>query len=386
VTTTLTPGLVVDVVREIDGFRKLEHEWRDLYEASPAATPFQTWEWLFTWWEVYGTPRALRLITARHDGRLVGVMPLMATKPGHLQFVGTGLSDHLDVLIDSAHTEDVLSAWIEYLQRSARLELIDLHEVRPAAVVWQFYGRWPGHTGHYQQSTCAELDIAPLEELLVRWSKNTRRSARTAMNRIDKGGYTEHWARPDEIGDMAEQLVRDHQQMWEERGGITPAHAEPAFVRFVRTVCERTAVREEIALVRLEPPEGLADPMRLAELLVVGRQYVGGWLSAENETARNRMSIAVIENVHGIQLANRRGIGVMSMLRGLEPGKLRMHDRTKANHRLLLAGHGPRAIASWTATAVPAAAIAKLKEWEKHNGTAQRVTTLLRSVRDRVRA
>jgi len=386
VTTTVTTGIVVDVIADTDGFRALEHQWRDLYEASPAATPFQTWEWLFTWWEVYGTRGALRLITARHDGQLVGVLPLMATRPGHLQFLGTGLSDHLDALVDAAHTEDVLTAWIDHLYRRRRVHLIDLHEVRPAAVVWQFYGRWPGHSGHYQQSSCAEFDVAPLDDLLATWTTNTRRAARTAINRTTKGGYTEHWATADEIGDMAEELVLAHQKMWEGRGGITPAHAEPRFVRFVRTVSERMAQHDEIALVRVEPPEDADDPMHLSELLVLGRQYIGGWLSANNETARRRMSIAVLENVHGVQLANRHGVGVMSMLRGLESGKLRMHGRTKVNHRLLLAGQSPRALASWLLRAAPVATIAQLKQWEHQSENAQRLIALLRSSRNRMRA
>lgn len=384
-TTTLTPGLLIDVVRDTDGFRALEHEWRELYEASPAATPFQTWEWLFTWWEVYGSDGDLALVTARRDGRLVGVMPLMSTAPGHLQFVGTGLSDHLDVLVDAAHTEDVLSAWISYLHGRSRLALIDLHEVRPAAVVWQFYGRWPGHSGHYEQSTCAEFDVEPLEDMFAKWSKNTRRAARLAMKRIAKDGYTEHWASADDIGDMAERLVRAHQEMWAQRGGITPAHAEERFVRFVRTACERMAQRDEVALMYLEPPEDADDPMLLSELMVVGRQYVGGWLSADNEAARQRMSIALIENVHGIQVANRHGLALMSMLRGLEAGKLRTYDRAKVNHRLLLAGPRPRALLAWLRCAAPAATIAQLKHWEKHNDTAARLVAGLRNLRARIR-
>lgn len=381
-TTTMTSGLAIDVIHDTDGFRELEHEWRDLYDASPAATPFQTWEWLFTWWEVYGTRGALRLITARHDGRLVGVLPLMATKPGHLQFIGTGLSDHLDVLIDTAHTEDVLSGWIVRL-RGSRLRLLDLQEVRPEATVWELHDRWPARRGHHPQSECAEFDIAPLEDMLASWSRNARKNARLAMNRVAKAGYTEHWATPDDVGDMAETLVREHQQMWAGRG-ISPSHAEARFVVFIRVACERMARHGQVGLVRLDAPEGADDPMTLHNLMFIGRAYVGGYLSAYNDTARRRMTVAMFENIQGIELANRLGIGVMSMLRGMEDGKTRAYDRNKVNHRLLLAGQGARATGVWLRRTIPVSGTAWLKNWEKQSEKGAAVTAFLRSIRDRI--
>ena len=383
-TTATTTGLTIEVVRDRDGFRSLEHQWRGLYEACPTATPFQTWEWLYTWWEVYGTRGALRVVTARAGDRLVGALPLMSTGRGRLQFVGTGLSDHLDLLTDPAHTDDVLDAWIAHLHRPG-VRLLDLHEVRPSAQAWQLYGRWPGRSGRYEQSTCAEFDIAPLDDLLASWKRNVRKNARLAINRVQKGGYTEHWATPEDAGDMAEALVLAHQRMWDERS-ITPAHAEPRFVRFVRTVCERLAPHGQVGLVRLDAPEGLDDPMSLHNLMFIGREYIGGWLSGYNEAARTRMTVAVYEDIQGIRLANREGIGVMSMLRGLEDGKLKTAERMLVNHRLLLAGPGPRAGLAWATQAAPTAAVAALKRWEKDGGTGQRVTAALRSARERVRS
>jgi Acetyltransferase (GNAT) domain len=383
-TTAVSTGLTVDVITDSDHFRALEHQWRALYDAAPLATPFQTWEWLYTWWEVYGTPDTLRLVTARDGDRLAGLLPLMITAAGRLEFVGTGLSDHLDALVDPTRSTEVVDAWATGLYRSPGLKLLDLHEVRPEAAIWQLYVRWPGRTRHYRQSRCAEFDVEPLDDMLAKWTKNTRTSARVAMNRMSKNGYRLHWATPDEIGDMAEVLVADHQRMWEGRG-ITPAHAEPRFARFVRTVCERMAGRDQVALARLEPPDDADDPMRVTALMFVGRQYVGGWLSAENETARRRLSIALVESLFGIEEANRRDLDVVSQLRGLEEGKLRMHDRIKANHRLLLAGHGAGATAAWLGQVTSVAAVAGLKHWEQHSETGQRVTGRLRAARQQLR-
>lgn len=383
--TAASTTLNVEVIRDTDGFRALEDQWHALHEACPQATPFQTWEWLCTWWEIYGTPGDLRLLAARHDDRLVGVLPLMVAGPGRLQFVGTGLSDHLDALIDPAFADEVLDAWVAFFNRSRGLRLIDLHEVRPEAAVWQLYDRWPGRRGRYQQSTCTEMDVEPLDDMLAKWTQSTRRSARVAMNRMTKGGYRLRWATPEDLADMAEELVERHRQTWQGRA-ITPAHAEPRFVPFVRTMCERMGPRGGVGLLRLDPPDDADNPMQIGALMVVGREYVGGWLSADNDEGRRRLSIVVAECLFGIELANQHGVTVLSLLRGFEEGKQRMYERVKINHRVLLAGRGVGGHALWLGRAVPAAAIARLKRWERESEAGTRVTGRLRSVRDRLRA
>src|SRR5918992_4433380 len=89
--------VVVAVVEDSQGFAALEEEWEDLSHDSPRATPFQSWAWLYSWWESYGEDYELRLVTVREgQGLLVGVTPLLLKyRPGFskLLFVGTGPTD-----------------------------------------------------------------------------------------------------------------------------------------------------------------------------------------------------------------------------------------------------------------------------------------------------
>jgi hypothetical protein len=96
--------MVVGVVEDSRGFAELEEEWEDLHRRCPRATPFQSWTWLYSWWEYYGGGYELRLITVRNPrGLLVGIFPFMvefrSDYVGRLLFVGTGLSDYLDVIV-----------------------------------------------------------------------------------------------------------------------------------------------------------------------------------------------------------------------------------------------------------------------------------------------
>ena len=54
--------------------------WEELRADCPAATPFQSWAWLYSWWRNYGAPDrrlGLRLVAAREGpgGPLVGLAP-----------------------------------------------------------------------------------------------------------------------------------------------------------------------------------------------------------------------------------------------------------------------------------------------------------------------
>lgn len=57
-----------EVHRDEQSLVGLAGELRDLYDRSPAATPFQTYEWFRSWWGWYGTRGRLRLVTVRHRG------------------------------------------------------------------------------------------------------------------------------------------------------------------------------------------------------------------------------------------------------------------------------------------------------------------------------
>src|SRR5215212_1197948 len=81
------------VLTETSRFAALEEDWEDLYQNSPLATPYQSWAWLYSWWESYGEDYELRLITVRDGDLLVGLVPLMLQRRWgffeRLLFIGT---------------------------------------------------------------------------------------------------------------------------------------------------------------------------------------------------------------------------------------------------------------------------------------------------------
>src|SRR5947209_6688081 len=81
---------------------RLVPEWRVLWQRVPDATPFQSPEWLLSWWGCFGNGAPF-VLTARDDGQLIAVLPLYQLEEAgcrKLLPIGISLSDYLDALVD----------------------------------------------------------------------------------------------------------------------------------------------------------------------------------------------------------------------------------------------------------------------------------------------
>src|ERR1051325_6535505 len=83
------------IIRDIETLTELEPEWLDLYRRSPDATPFQSPMWLLPWWRAVGSGGLCAVTTAD------AFAPLYVVRDEDESlgmFVGTGISDYLDIL------------------------------------------------------------------------------------------------------------------------------------------------------------------------------------------------------------------------------------------------------------------------------------------------
>ena len=75
----------------------LAPEWRALFDADPAASPFQSPEWLLAWRRRFLTGGGLWALAARQGGSLVGLAPFFLHR-GQLTLMGNGISDRQGLL------------------------------------------------------------------------------------------------------------------------------------------------------------------------------------------------------------------------------------------------------------------------------------------------
>lgn len=81
-------------------FKTLQDDWNDLYDKSDHCTVFSSWDWMFTWWEVFHDQftRQLFILCLYDKDKLVGIAPFQIDKSyprsliqgKTLRFIGSG--------------------------------------------------------------------------------------------------------------------------------------------------------------------------------------------------------------------------------------------------------------------------------------------------------
>ena len=88
----------IKVIQKEGAFSSMKKEWNQLLEKSKSKSIYLTWEWLFTWWQVYGENRELFIVCILKDDELISILPLIKRnikelgvfKQVVIEFLGTG--------------------------------------------------------------------------------------------------------------------------------------------------------------------------------------------------------------------------------------------------------------------------------------------------------
>ena len=130
-----TPEVIC--ITTTDEFQTLQTEWNDLNNQSEKGTIFSSWEWLFTWWEIYQSDasRELHILIYRENGKLQGIAPFQILNYPKKQFpcskqlmlLGTGetdgalvLTEYLDLIIAPGKETEVINAFSNTLIQAQR--------------------------------------------------------------------------------------------------------------------------------------------------------------------------------------------------------------------------------------------------------------------------
>jgi CelD/BcsL family acetyltransferase involved in cellulose biosynthesis len=326
--------LEVVVIDNAEDFTALQPEWEDLYHNSSLATPFQSWAWLRPWWEFYGEGYQLRLITIRDGSLLVGVVPLMLERRarfGRLLFLGTGLTDHLDVLIREGWEEGVSEAALRAIGEMKAWRVADLQQLRPEAAAWGLFRRWNRPRARAWQDGFPVVDTKSWDELLMSVDRKLRSNARRTLRRAKEDNVVCRLAEPADAERAARRLVALHREMWQGRDiglehltGRFEAHVVAAAVRL--TACGLGGIYEF-----WRDGEVIA-----AHFLLFGHSFVGEYMFGVTQEARRRFQVSSLNLWNLVNVAHTRGSTRVSQLRGEEAYKLQWASEVIPNHRLIL--------------------------------------------------
>jgi CelD/BcsL family acetyltransferase involved in cellulose biosynthesis len=315
----MTPGERVERVTSLDRLRELEPTLQDLFQRDLRATPFQSPDWLLSWVECFVADATLCWLMVYAGERAVAALPLMIAQRGgqrRLHWVGEGISDRLDALVDPRADARALGqlrrALGELCSEVDRIELDELPEERPG------HGLWVGLDGTRLEpgSVCPVLRLdgvnAQGERVLPDW---LRRNLGQTERRLSALGRRE-W-RSAGVSDGPERLetfMSLHTARWRARGqpGVL---ADPAVQAFHRAVAPRLLARGLLELDLL-----YLDDRPLAATYVLRRSdshlYLFGF-----DPALPRLSLGSLAVWRSIRRAASGGCRYYDFLRGCEPYK-----------------------------------------------------------------
>ena len=154
-------------------FDALEPIWNKLAESAEFVTVFQTFEWLHSWWQSFGSNHELNILTVYDGEKLIGIAPLMLTrlrrfgrKCRSIQFIGTPDSDYHDFI--GAEKKLIADAVIDHLLgRQSEWTDIDLDQVSERTPTAQILSERLAQIDHPVREQKSEECLAYVFEGLV---------------------------------------------------------------------------------------------------------------------------------------------------------------------------------------------------------------------------
>jgi len=190
-------------------------EWNDLLKESVSDTPFLRHEYQRGWWEHRGGGEwqnaQLILISAREDGKLIGIAPLFIAEyegKNALLLIGSiEISDYLDVIVRMGDHSRFITGLLDFLASSfadnwSSLDWYNLPDSSPTLAAFKAESESRGWT-HLEEMYRPTPRIAlngDFEEYLSRVEKKQRHEIRRKMRRAIESERGVRWF----ISDMAD--------------------------------------------------------------------------------------------------------------------------------------------------------------------------------------
>lgn len=308
-------------------------EWRDLQTRCRDATPFQSPDWLIPWWQSFAHGE-LRVVMVRRDGLLCALLPLLLESHDggrRVTLLGTGNSDHLDIIVDD-HCRDVAAAiaidaiarrltandWCDFEQLSASSPLMKT----PAPFSFSWESEACDVCPALVLARCAGQEVLP---------RRRASDVRYAMRRLSRLGYVHASAvTHDTFDEVLAALFALHQARWEARhhAGVLGNDPVRTFLSAVaRAFFDRGSLR--LYTLRLD---GRIVAVHLGFQHGRRRYYYIGGFDPELKSA----SVGSILLAHAITDAVREGATEFDFLRGAEAYKYQWGARDRPNYRRVL--------------------------------------------------
>lgn len=315
----------VEIADTTNALERLADRWEALWRRDPNATPFQSPQWLLSWWKHFGSDTP-HVIASTSDDAIDALAPLYVLRDEDSGeslglFLGTGNSDYLDVLGDA-------SLLIESIAR-ADCQLWDLQQLRPSSGLLSvpLPDGWSDNVE--DQDPCPVLPIEnagdELQNLLSTHARKKLRYFRRCLEREGEVRYES--ATAESLDGLLDALYELHAARWQKRG-LPGVLADEVTQSFHRDVARRMLDAGALRMYAVRVNDRIVAVFYGFAHQGTVYYYLSGY-----DPALEKLSIGNVIVAHAIENAIRDGATTFDFLRGAEEYKYAWGAKDRMNRR-----------------------------------------------------
>jgi len=312
---------MIEVITELEALQSLEADWIALCKKSDS-TPFQTPMWLLPWWRNFGS-NDLTVIVSREGDRIDAIAPLYILRDDESDeslgmFVGTGISDYLDVIGDASLVIDEMS--------KLNCQLWDLQQLQPSSSMLAVALPDGFSENVEDQEACPVLPLAGAFETLG--STHFQKKLRYYRRALERTGEVRiETPTADTLDDLLTALFELHAARWKRRDlpGVLGDDASQAF--------HRDAARRMLDAGMLRMYATRCNDRIVAVFYGFALNGIVYYYLSGYDPELEKLSIGTILVAHAVEQAVRDGATAFDFLRGAEEYKYAWGATDRMNRR-----------------------------------------------------
>ena len=312
----------MQLLTSIESLQSIASHWDELWRRAPGATPFQSPHWLLPWWKHFGSGGELAVVHAANALAPLYILRDEDSGESLGMFLGTGISDYLDILGDDA---DALVA----CALETDCQFWDLQQLRPSSplLTAALPDGWSDNAEEMEPCPVLSIEHAgeELSNLLSTHARKKLRYYRRAVAR--EASVTYESATRESIDELLTALYALHAARWERRG-LPGVLADDVVQSFHREVAPRML---DAGALRMHA-------MRMNERIVAvfygfAHQGTTFYYLSGFDPELDRLSLGSILVAHAVEEAVREGGTTFDFLRGAEEYKYAWGATDRVNRR-----------------------------------------------------
>ncbi len=314
-------------------------------------TPFQTVEWLQSWWHAFGESYSARVITVRRDNKLVGLLPLMYKQRQllrTLEWLGTGRSDHAPLLLLPDCADEVLQAAIRYFRAHPEgAALLSLRTLQLNELQLSRFAQSQRESRIQIDDVSPRINISgSWDEYLEKKSSKHRANVRRLLRQFES---TSEFSVKRELlvtNELIAEIANVERKSWKATEGSLRMEGEGElfYAQFLARFSEKGIL--ELWCCRF-------NTTLLAYLITFNYQnrifYYNGAYRADSAAFHTGISPGTVLIAIAVRSAHERKLTSFDFLRGDEPYKLLWKNEDRQLHHLVVRAPGLKGIlaTSW---------------------------------------